>query len=129
ESGVVAGVPVGEADFIRMTDGTQLTQIGALAPGVTVDHFDIYFYSVDAAWKWNGWSANGEVFLRWIEDIRGDGGLPVDRLFQRGFYVEGGRFLIPKKLDVNVQYSRVNGMFGDASNFAAGLNWFPLDTT
>lgn len=128
-SGEVAGVPVGEADFVRLTDGTRLTQTGALAPGVTVNHFDVYFYSVDAAWKWNGWSASSEVFLRWIEGIRGDGIVPHDSLFQRGFYVEGGRFLIPKKLDVNVQYSWVDGLFGDASSFAAGLNWFPLDTT
>jgi hypothetical protein len=30
------GVPPGEADFVRLTDGTQISQTGALAPGVTV---------------------------------------------------------------------------------------------
>lgn len=122
------GTPLPEADFLRLTDGTRLTQTGALAPGVTVSDFDIYFYGVDAAAKWLGWSINVEVFLRWIEDIQGDGALSVTDLFQHGFYVEGGRFIVPKKLDVNFRYSQVSGLFGDASEYAAGFNWYPLDT-
>ena len=122
------GVPLGEADFVRLSDGTRLTQIGALAPGVTVSNFDIYFYGVDLAIKYRGWSLNAEVFLRWIEAIQGDVALPQNDLFQKGFYVEGGRFLIPKKLDVNLRCSQVSGLFGDASEYAAGFNWYPLET-
>lgn len=120
-----AGVPLEEADFVRLTDGTQLTQLGALAPGVTVSDFDVYFYGVDFAYKWLGWSLNAEAYLRWIQDIRGNGALPVSGLFQRGFYVEGGRFLVANCLDVNVRYSQVSGLFGNASEYAAGFNWYP----
>lgn len=123
------GQPLDEEDYVRLTDGTQLTATGALAPGVTVSQFDVYFYGVDVAAKWRGWSVDAEVFLRWIDDIRGNGPLPLTDLFQRGFYVEGGRFLIPETLDVNVRYSQVSGLFGDSSEYAAGFNWFPLDTT
>lgn len=122
------GVPLPETDFIRLTDGTRLTQTGALAPGVTVSEFDIVFYGVDAAVKWRGWSMNAEVFLRWIEDIRGNGAIPVTELFQRGYYVEGGRFIVPKKFDVNFRYSQISGLFGDASEYAAGFNWYPLES-
>jgi hypothetical protein len=122
------GTPLEETDFIRLTDGTRLTQTGALAPLVTVSDFDIFFYGVDAAVKWRGWSVNAEVFLRWIEDIQGNGAVPFTELFQHGFYVEGGRFIIPEKLDFNVRYSQVSGLFGDSSEYAAGLNWYPLDT-
>ena len=122
------GQPLGEADFMRLVDGTRLGQQGALAPGVTVSNFDIYFYGVDAAAKWRGWSINAEVFLRWIEDIRGDGALTISDLLQRGFYVEGGCFLIPQKLDVNFRYSQVSGLFGDASEYAGGVNWYPMET-
>jgi hypothetical protein len=121
------GVPLDEADFIRLSDGTRLTQIGALAAGVTVSDFDIYFYGVDAAMKWNGWSVNAELFLRWIEDIRGDGALPVSALYQHGFYVEGGRFIVPQLLDWNVRYSQIDGQFGERSEYAAGVNWYPLE--
>ena len=33
------GAPLGEADFVRLSGGTRLSQIGALAPGVTVRCF------------------------------------------------------------------------------------------
>jgi hypothetical protein len=126
QKGNTLGVPLDDATFLRLTDGTRLTQIGALAPGVTVSDYDIYLYGVDAAIKWNGWSANAEFFARWIEQISGNGPLPVNELFQYGYYVEGGRFLVPQKLDVNARYSQVSGDFGTSSEYAAGFNWYPL---
>jgi len=129
QSGVVVGVPLGELNFASLTDGTRLTSPGALTPGVTVSRFDIYFYGVDLSAKWRGWSINAEGFFRWIEDIRGDGPLTINDLFQRGFYVEGGTFIVPKVLDINVRYSQIDGLFGNASEYAAGFNWYPLETT
>lgn len=108
---------VWEGEFTRRT----------LAPGVTVSDFDVLFYGVDAAIKWRGWSVNAEGFVRWIENIDGNGPLPIDDLFQHGFYVEGGRFIIPQRLDWNLRYSQVNGQFGNRSEYAAGLNWYPLE--
>ena len=122
------GQPLGEADFLRLTDGTRLGKTGALAPGVTVSNLDVYFYGVDAAAKWRGWSFTAEGFLRWIEDIQGDGALTIDDLLQRGFYAEGGCFIVPKKLDFNLRYSQVSGVFGDSSEYAGGINWYPMDT-
>src|SRR5690606_29755115 len=66
-------VPLAEENFVRLSDGTRLTQIGALAPGVTVDAFDIYLYTVDAAIKWRGFSANAEYFFRHLQSIRANG--------------------------------------------------------
>lgn len=120
------GQPFDEADFIRLSDGTQLTQIGALAPWVTVSDFDVYFYGIDAAAKWRGWSINSEIYFRWINEIQGNAPLPINDLSQNGFYVEGGHFLVPKTVDANLRYSHVNGDFGDASEIAAGINWYPL---
>ena len=121
------GNPLAETDFLRLSDGTRLNQIGALAPGVTVSGVNVYFYGVDFAAKWRGWSFNSEVFLRWLENFEADGALPVNSLLQRGFYVEGGKFIIPQKLDVNLRYSQVSGLFGSGSEYAAGLNWYPLE--
>ncbi|NND95744.1 MAG: porin [Pirellulaceae bacterium] len=120
------GVPFDEANFVRLSDGTRLTQIGALSPGVTVSEFDLYSYGVDAAIKWNGWSMNAEYFARWIEQIEGDGPVPTTDLFQHGHYVEGGYFLVPKRFDVNGRYSQVGGEFGTRSEYAIGCNWYPL---
>ena len=37
--------------------------------------------------------------------------------------------MIPKKLDVNARYSEVQGLFGNSSEYAAGVNWYPLDNS
>ena len=120
------GDPLRESDFVRLSDGTRLLQTGALAPGVTVDEFDVYFYAVDAGIKFNGWSLNSEFYFRWLEDLSADGALPLDAIFQHGFFVEGGRVILPNKLDWNLRYSYVDGEFGDASEYGGGLNWYPL---
>lgn len=129
QSGLAGGIPLSESDFVRLTDGTRLTEPGALAPGVTISEFDVYLLSVDAGAKWRGWSVNAATFFRWLQNIAGTGALPDGQLFQRGFYVEGGTFLIPRRLDVNVRYSQIDGLFGNAAELAAGFNWYPTDTS
>ncbi|MFG0264237.1 MAG: porin [Rhodopirellula sp. JB055] len=121
-----SGIAYGEANFVRLSDGTRLTQSGAVEPGVSVSNFDVWLYGVDLAWKRRGWSVTSEVFLRWITDLQGDGSIANDGLFQHGFYVEGGKFLISKRWDVNLRYSRVDGEYGAANEYAVGMNWYPL---
>jgi hypothetical protein len=120
------GIAYDEANFVRLSDGTRLTQAGAVEPGVSVSDFDVWLYGVDFAWKRRGWSLTSELFLRWITDLQGNGSLANDELFQHGLYVEGGKFLISKKLDVNLRYSRVDGDYGAANEYAVGMNWYPL---
>ena len=120
------GNPNNETDFLRLADGTRFNQIGALAPGVTVSGTDVFFYGLDFAAKWRGWSFNSEVFLRWLENFEADGALPVNSLMQHGYYVEGGRFLIPQRLDVNLRYSEVDGLYGGGTEYTAGFNYYPL---
>ncbi|QDT12512.1 porin [Stieleria marina] len=126
QKGSSAGQPLAETNYLRLSDGTRLAQIGAIDAGVTVSDVDVLLYGVDVAAKWNGWSFNAEYFARWIENLRGDGPLSIDELFQQGYYVEGGRFLLPNQLDVNARYSQVMGEFGTSSEIALGANWYPL---
>ncbi|MFN3150967.1 porin [Bremerella sp.] len=127
-SGDTLGIPLGEADFVRLSDGTRLTETGAIAPGVTISSFDVVLYGLDFAWKSHGWSIDAEVFLRWLNQLEGNGALPVTSLFQHGYYVEGGRFLVAKKLDFNLRYSQVSGEYGNSSEYAAGINWYPTQS-
>ena len=116
------GNPRSEQNFLRISDGTRVILPGALAPGVTVNEFDIYLYTIDCAAKYRGFSANFEWFLRWLNSFAANGPLPVTALFDAGFVSEFGFFLIPKKLDVNARISQVNGLYGDAWEYAAGWN-------
>lgn len=119
------GVPLAESDFVRLSDGTVLDSPNALAPGTRVTDFDIFMYSVDAAWKYAGWSINGEYFFRWLESIGGVGTIPVTEIFDRGFYVQASVYLIPKKVYVAGRVSQVKGPFGDHYEYAGAINWFP----
>ncbi|MGE3315258.1 MAG: porin [Planctomycetaceae bacterium] len=113
-----------EADFLRLTDGTRLTQTDALAPGATVESFNVALLALDAAFKYRGWSANGEYFFRDISDLAAD--LPVpDVGVQQGFYVEGGFFLLPQQLELNSQMAYVTSKFGDRTSYAAGVSYYP----
>lgn len=119
------GQPRAEQNFVRLSDGTRLVATGALAPGVTVDEFDIYLYAVDLAAKYMGFSLNGEYYFRWIEDLGADGPLPRDGFFDHGFYIEGGYMLIAKTLELNARTSQIFGEYGDlGAEYGGGINWF-----
>lgn len=116
-----------EADFLRLTDGTRLTEPNALAPGATVESFDLTMVAVDAAFKYRGWSVNGEYFWRSVYDLKAN--LPVPSVgLQHGFYLEGGCFVVPQRLEFNSQVACVSGKHGSTSSFATGLSYYPLET-
>jgi hypothetical protein len=120
-----AGQPTAEENFARLSDGTRLVTTGALAPGVTVDEFDLYLLAADLAAKFRGFSMNGEYYFRWIENLGGDGPLPLDGFFDHGFYIEGGYMIIPRRLELNARTSHVFGRYGDAgAEYAGGATWF-----
>jgi hypothetical protein len=113
-----------EENFLRLSDGTRIIDEGALAPDTTVDRFKVYLYSVDAAAKWHGFSLNGEYFFRWVHDIRATGPIPKRKMFDHGFFLEAGYFLIRNYLELNARTSQIFGDFGDSSEYAGGINWF-----
>ncbi|HBJ35099.1 MAG TPA: hypothetical protein DDZ51_10165 [Planctomycetaceae bacterium] len=115
-----------EETFIRLSDGTNLTTVGALAPGVQVTDYSLYLATFDAATKYRGVSFSGEYFLRWLADIAGDGPIAGDRrdLFDHGIYVQAGAFAIPKRLEFFARSSAVFGPFGNGSEYAGGFNIF-----
>ena len=119
------GTPRREQFYAQLSDGTRLVDPGALAPGVTVNAFDTFLYAIDLAAKYRGWSINGEYFFRWLNDFGTVGGpIPHSQLYDHGFYVDCGVMLIEKKLEVVGRISTVNGLLGDAWEYAAGVNWY-----
>ena len=115
-----------EADFLRLTDGTRLTEPDALAPGATVQSFDVMLFAVDAAFKYRGWSANAEYFWRSVTDLKAN--LPVPPVgLQHGFYVEGGFFVLPQTFELNSQIAYVTGRLGSTMSYATGFSYYPLE--
>ena len=118
------GEPGPEQTPIRLSDGTRLVETGALAPGVTVSAFDISLYAVHLGLKRRGASLSTEYFFRWLTSIDGSGPLPVDSLFDHGFFAQGAFFVLPQRLEGYVRGSQVSGDFGTGSEYAVGFNWY-----
>ncbi len=119
------GTPQAEENFVRLSDGTRLIDPGALAPGVTVNSFDIYLWAVDAAVKFHGWSLHGEYYARWLDNFGATGGVvPYNELYTDGFYFNVGKMIGGDHLELVGRVSTVDGLFGDSWEYAAGFNWY-----
>lgn len=116
--------PGPEQTAIRLSDGTRLVEVGALAPGATVNQFDITLYAVHAGWKHRGMSFAGEYFLRWLTNIEATQPIPEHSLFDHGFLLQAGAFVVPERLELFTRGSVVHGAFGSGSEISGGVNWY-----
>lgn len=75
------------------------------------EKIDIDSVGVDAAFKWMGFSAQGEYF------IGNANGQDSDKTLRaHGFYTQAGYFVIPKRLEVAARYSYVDPDRDKANN-------------
>ena len=116
--------PGPEQTVVRLSDGTRLVEPGALAPGVTVNQFDLTLYAIHAGWKRRGCSLTGEYFLRWLTNIGASGPIPEDSIFDHGLYVQSGTFVVPQSVEIFGRGSAVYGPFGNGSELGGGVNWY-----
>ena len=115
-----------ENSDLRFSDGTLITQTGALAPGVTLNTYKIGLTTFDFAYKQRGFSFSGEIFLQDLFDLGGDGPLPNSSVFQYGGFAQAGYFILPQKLEPYGRFSEVTGPSGTGTEYAGGFNWFFL---
>jgi hypothetical protein len=120
------GQPGPEQTVVRLSDGTPIVEPGALAPGVTVNQFDLTLYAIHAGLKYRGFSLSGEYFFRWLTNIQASGPIPDDALYDHGFFIQAGDFIIPQSIEVFGRASAVFGPFGDGVEIGAGANWYVL---
>jgi hypothetical protein len=125
------GQPRSEQNFARLADGTRVTADGAVFPGVRINEFDITLFALDAAWKYRGFSFDMEYYFRQLDRIHGvevatlkPANLPPTVIYNHGFAMEGGWFLIPERFEVNVRTSQIYGDYGPSREYAGGVNWF-----
>jgi len=117
---------------LRLADGVNLFETGALANGVTVDTADYRILSFDAGVKYKGIFLQTEVYNRWLDNFKADGVLPVTSVHDAGFYVQGGFFPVPKKIEAYGITSQIYGDkdagFSNSSEYGVGMNFYPFDT-
>ena len=117
---------------LRLVDSVNVFDTGALAPGVTVDTLDFTVLSIDAGIKYKGLFLQTEIYNRWLDNFVADGAVPVTSIHDRGFYVQGSFYPVPKKLELYAVTSQVFGDedagFGEASEYGGGFNFYPANT-
>ena len=113
-----------EESTIRLSDGSLLTATGVLGPGAQVREFDVYLYAIDAAFKYQGWSLNSEYYFRWVDDLVASAPITTGGMYDDGFYVDLGKMIVPKKVELVGRVSAVDGAFGDSWEYAGGTNLY-----
>jgi hypothetical protein len=115
---------------LRLADSLNVFDTGSLAPGVTVEWVDFRIVSVDAGLKYRGIFLQTELYSRRLDNFVADGPLPVTAIDDKGFYVQGAFYPVPRKLEV---YGVTSQIFGDkdagfdhSSEYGVGLNFYPV---
>jgi hypothetical protein len=107
-----------EAASVRLSDGTKLTDRGA-------DQYNYHMGAFDIAMKYQGFSANSEMFYRYIDEIEG----PLtpstnSSYYDWGGYCDMGYMIVPGKLEPVIRFSTVQGSIKDTWEYAGGVNYY-----
>ena len=114
------------ATQIRLSDGVNPFETGALAEGVTVRTLDYRVLAIDAGFKYRGFSFQGEYYVRRLSQFRTDGPLPLTSIVDRGFMAEAMHMIVPKTVGL---YAVSGYVFDDFDRnpweLGGGLNVYP----
>ena len=124
------GVPASEAFenvTLRVSDGSVIFKSGLFGPGIQIDDAQYQMFSFDAGVKYQGFSLEGEYYIRRLDDFRGPGvdNLTFDVLKDSGFQVMASGMVIDETVQLYGTYSRINGEYGDPWDMRFGVNWYP----
>lgn len=117
-----------EFDSVRVIDSG--SRLSSLLPD-TVSKYNVNLFAVDASLKWRGWSSTIEYYLRNVNQFEGTA---VPDLLDHGFWLQVGKFIVPRKLELLARWSRVAGDSGtlgmidqNAEEIAGGFAWYFRD--
>ena len=124
--------PVGQppnATQIKLSDGLNPFDEGALAEGVTVTTLEYHEAAIDAGAKYRGFSFQGEYYFRTLDHFEATGPLPLTSIYDHGFMAEASYMVVPKTLAAYAVSGYVFDQF-DRRPWEAGggLNYYPSHT-
>jgi len=92
------------ATQIKISDGLNPFEVGALASGVTVEKLNYDELAVDAGFKYRGFSFQSEYYVRRLSDFKADGPLPLSTILDHGLQVQGMHMVVPKRVGAYFTY-------------------------
>ncbi len=117
------------ATQIKLSDGVNPFDTGALAEGVTVDKLDYDEIAFDAGFKYRGFSFQSEYYVRKLSDFLANGPLPLDDIVDHGFQVQAMHMVVPKLVGVYGTYGKVFDDFDRKPwEISGGVSVYPSGT-
>ena len=120
------------ATQIKLSDGINPFDLGALAEGVTVEKLTYDELGFDAGAKYRGFSFQAEYYWRWLSNFQSDIPLPppaTETIYDNGFQVQAMQMVVPKRLGAYVTYGK---LFDDYRRrpweLSGGLSYYPSGT-
>jgi hypothetical protein len=114
---------------IRISDGLLLFETGALADALTVQKATYFLTAIDAGIKLRGLHIQTEYYFRRLSSFVADGPVPLDSIFDHGFYVQAMHMVVPKALGA---YASTSLVFDDFERrpweVSGGLTYYPSGT-
>jgi hypothetical protein len=116
-----------ENSQLRLTDGSNLFTADLFGPGIQVDRASYNMQSLDGGIKYKGMSVEAEYYWRKLSNFVGTGvpsGLaPIN---DHGYQIQLSAMAIKDTLQPYVGNSSIYGKYGDAHEYRAGINFYPL---
>jgi hypothetical protein len=115
-----------ENTAIRLSDGTSVFDPNVFGPGVQVEKLDYRMLALNAGMKLRGFSLEGEVYFRQLDDFRSNAPVPIGDVEDQGVQLMASTMLLPKSLQLYVNGSKIYGDERDSWDAGIGLNWWPF---
>ena len=114
------------ATQIKLSDGVNPFDTGALAEGVTVDKLDYDEMAVDAGAKYRGFSFQSEYYWRKLSNFQANGPVPLESIFDHGFQVQAMHMVVPRFVGLYATYGKVFDDFDRKPyEISGGANYYP----
>jgi hypothetical protein len=111
---------------LRLEDGSVIFTPNLFGAGIAITDVRYRMAAFDGGLKYRGISLDGEHFLRWLDNFKGDGTTGLPSIFSHGFQMQASAMMVPKTLQAYLGGSTVYGKYGHPWDFRAGLNFFPF---
>lgn len=115
-----------ENSQIRLSDGGLLFAPGVFGSDYRIKKATYQMAAWDAGVKYRGFALEGEGYARWVNDFETTGPLPYSSLFDTGLSLQASGMIVQKKLQAYATFSQIWGQFGNPTEAAIGLNWYPF---
>jgi hypothetical protein len=115
------------ATQIKLSDGVNPFDAGALADGTTVQKLDYDEFAFDAGFKYRGFSFQGEYYVRRLSDFLAIGPVPLDDILDHGFQVQAMHMVVPRLVGVYATYGYLFDEFErNPWEISGGVSYYPM---